>query len=190
MYLRVNECQHLSCQHVHLYLWISEYQGLPWDYVWISQAEVRKHQVTKFLKVQGEKLLKGKGILTQESGCNKHWLWALHHCISQEAYLEATDGAFFFNWNIVDFKCCVSFWYTSKWFSYTYMCSFSCSFPLCLLQYIEYGSLCCRVGSCCLPSFYKQFVSANPKLLIYPFPIPPFIFENHKFVFYVCKSIL
>ena len=42
------------------------------EIVWISQAEERKHQVTKFLKVRGEKLPKGKGILTQESGFNKH----------------------------------------------------------------------------------------------------------------------
>ena len=28
----------------------------------------------------------------------------------------------FFNWNMVDLQCCISFWYTAKWFSYTYIC--------------------------------------------------------------------
>ena len=27
----------------------------------------------------------------------------------------------FFNWSIVELKCCVGFWYTAKWFSYTHI---------------------------------------------------------------------
>ena len=38
--------------------------------------------------------------------------------------------ATFWNWSIVDLQCCVSFWYTVNWFSYTYTYYFSYSFPL------------------------------------------------------------
>ena len=39
---------------------------------------------------------------------------------------------FILYWSIVDLKCCVSFRYTAKWFSYTYtyIHSFSDSFPI------------------------------------------------------------
>ena len=37
---------------------------------------------------------------------------------------------FFLNWNIVGLQCCVSFRYTAKWFSRTYIFIFSDSFPL------------------------------------------------------------
>ena len=37
---------------------------------------------------------------------------------------------FFFNWSIVNLQCCVSFKCTAKGFSYTYIYSFSDSFPL------------------------------------------------------------
>ena len=30
----------------------------------------------------------------------------------------------------------------------------------------------------------------NPKLLIYPFPYPPLLFGNHKYVFYVVDLLL
>ena len=36
----------------------------------------------------------------------------------------------FLNWSIIHLQCCVSFKYTAKWFSYTYICSFSDSFSL------------------------------------------------------------
>ena len=36
--------------------------------------------------------------------------------------------------------------------------------------------------------YIQQCVCINPKLLIYPSP-SPFLFGNHKFVFYVCKSV-
>ena len=45
-----------------------------------------------------------------------------------------------------------------------------------LLQDIEYSSLCCTVNPCCL-SILCVVVCI------------PFSFGNHKFVFYVCKSV-
>ena len=55
-----------------------------------------------------------------------------------------------FYWSIVDFQCCVSFKYTAKWFSYTYIYSFffEILFPCRLLQNIGYSSLCYTVGPC------------------------------------------
>ena len=59
-----------------------------------------------------------------------------------------------FNWNVVSLQCCLSFRYTAKWFSYTYIYSFSDSFNYRLLQDIEYSSLCDTVGPCCLSILY------------------------------------
>ena len=39
---------------------------------------------------------------------------------------------------------------TTKWFSYTCICSFSNSFPFWLLHNTEHSSLCYTVGPCCL----------------------------------------
>ena len=50
---------------------------------------------------------------------------------------------------IFDLQCCVSFRYTAKWFSYTYM-FFQILFPYWLLQNIKYSSLCYIVGLCWL----------------------------------------
>ena len=49
----------------------------------------------------------------------------------------------FFNWNLVDLQCCVSFSYTAKWFSYAYMYIwfFQSLLPYRLLQDAEYTSL-------------------------------------------------
>lgn len=57
--------------------------------------------------------------------------------------------------HIVDLQSCINFCCPAKWFSYTHtcvcVCSFSCSFFYCgLLRVIEYSSLCCRIGLCCL----------------------------------------
>lgn len=38
--------------------------------------------------------------------------------------------SFFFKWSVVDLQCCVNFYCTAEWFSYTYAyILFSCSFP-------------------------------------------------------------
>lgn len=66
-----------------------------WEYVLTSQAGKRKYHITKFLKVWGQKLLQGKGILNQETECNQHSLPTLQTCTYQQACVEATDGAFF-----------------------------------------------------------------------------------------------
>ena len=56
-----------------------------------------------------------------------------------------------------------------------------------LLQDIEYNSLCYTVGPCCLSVLYILVLSVNPKLLIYLSLHLPLC--NHKFVFYVYKSL-
>ena len=58
---------------------------------------------------------------------------------------------------------------------YLYMCVcvyflFHVLFHFGLLQDVEYSALCCTVGPRCLSILF--IVSANPKLLIYPFPHP------------------
>ena len=58
-----------------------------------------------------------------------------------------------FYWSIIDLQCRVSFWCTPKWFCYTYIqILFHFLFHYGLFQYIEYRSLCYRVGPCCLHS--------------------------------------
>ena len=53
---------------------------------------------------------------------------------------------FILHWSIIDLQCCVSFRCIAKWFSYTYIPSFSDSFPYRLLQNTESSSLCYTVG--------------------------------------------
>ena len=65
------------------------------------------------------------------------------------------DGRLFY-WSIVDFQCCVIFWYTAKWFS-LYIGSlffFQILLHYNLLQGIEYSSLCYMVGPCCLSTLF------------------------------------
>ena len=61
----------------------------------------------------------------------------------------ATTGTprLFFNWNVINLQCYVSFRCTAKWFSYTYIYSFHCR----LWQDIEENFLCytCPIP-CCL----------------------------------------
>ena len=57
---------------------------------------------------------------------------------------------FFFNWNIVDIQCYVSFWFSGKvivLYRYVYL-SFNIVFHYGLLQGIEYSSLCYTVELC------------------------------------------
>ena len=52
---------------------------------------------------------------------------------------------------------------------------FQILFHYTLLQDIEYDSPCYTVGPCCYLFSIQQFVSVNPKLLIYPSPLSAFI---------------
>ena len=83
-------------------------------------------------------------------------------------------GWFFFlifmlYWSIVDLLYCVSFRWTAKWFSYTWICFSSDSFPYWLLQNIEQRSLCYTVGRAlliiCDWSFYNLvlFIKLNQR---------------------------
>ena len=60
---------------------------------------------------------------------------------------------YFFNWIIVDLQCCVSFRYTAKWFSYTYIYLFFQTLYYKLLQNTGYRSLCYTVEPCWLAIF-------------------------------------
>ena len=74
---------------------------------------------------------------------------------------------FLFYWSIVHLQCCVNFYYTSKWFSYTYICIyiyFYILFHYDLSQVIEYSFLCYTVGPCCLSILYVIVCISN-KLL-------------------------
>ena len=67
--------------------------------------------------------------------------------------------------------------------------SFSNFFHYCLLQDVEYSSLCSIAGLCCLSILNIVVVYVNPKLLIY-FSPPPFPFGKQKFVFCVVSLFL
>ena len=88
---------------------------------------------------------------------------------------------FFFYWSIVDLQCCVNFWYTAQWFSYTiYMFFFHYGWS----HDIEYSSLSYTVGHCCL-SYYCTLIchfmshatlfSFQPCLIFLASPFSPFI---------------
>ena len=81
-------------------------------------------------------------------------------------------------WSVVDLQRCVSFWYTAKWFSYTYVV-FQILFSYRLLQDVEYSSLCYTLGPClsvlCIVVCICE--SQTPDLSSSPFP-----FDHLKFV--------
>ena len=73
---------------------------------------------------------------------------------------------FLFYWSIVHLQCCVNFYYTSKWFSYTYICIyifFHVLFHYGLSQDIEYSSLCYTEGPYCLS--ISVYTSLHPLIL-------------------------
>ena len=76
---------------------------------------------------------------------------------------------FMLYWSIVDLLYCVSFRWTAKWISYTWICFSSDSFPYWLLQNIEQRSLCYTVGRAlliiCGWSFYNLvlFIKLNQR---------------------------
>ena len=57
-------------------------------------------------------------------------LWRLHASIFLSFILFFLSFLFFFKWSAVDLQRCVSFWCTTRWFSYTFVNPFSYSFPL------------------------------------------------------------
>ena len=59
-------------------------------------------------------------------------LWRLHASIFFIFYIVFSflSFLFFFKWSAVDLQHCVSFWCTTRWFSYTFVNPFSYSFPL------------------------------------------------------------
>ena len=62
---------------------------------------------------------------------------------------------FYFNFLMVDLQCCVNFWCTAKWLSYTHIyILFYILFHYGLSQDIEYSSQCYTVGPCCLSILY------------------------------------
>ena len=70
---------------------------------------------------------------------------------------------------------------------YKHIYFFQIIFPYSLLQNVEYSFLCYTVGPCwlsilCIVVCICQFQTPN-------LSTPPFPFNNHKFVFYVCGSI-
>ena len=78
-----------------------------------------------------------------------HTVWSLQVCFLVRLWI-----LLLFYWSIIDLQCCLSFWHTAKWLSYTYLhaytYSFSFSFPLWFITGFWIHSLCCTVGPCCL----------------------------------------
>ena len=93
---------------------------------------------------------------------------------------------------VIDLKCCVTSRCTAKWFRCTTMCIFVFSVfsTIGYSKITGYSTLRCTVCPLCFiysHVYETQRVWVNLKLLIYPSHCFPF--GNHKFVFYVCKSI-
>ena len=58
-------------------------------------------------------------------------------------------------WSRADLRCCVNFCCTTKWLSYRCIyILFHILFHYGLSQDIEYSSLCCTIGPCCLSILY------------------------------------
>ena len=90
-------------------------------------------------------------------------LWAgapqQHECFNNSWAVFFLKGniIFLFYWCIADLQCCVNFFCTAKWFSYTYIyihSFFNILFHHGLSQDIEYSSLCYTIGPCCLSILY------------------------------------
>ena len=104
--------------------------------------------------------------------------------MDQQHYLcSKTFFKFYFNGNIVDLQCCVSFrcMYSKVIVKYTHKyifpyILFQILFPYRLLQNIEYSSLCYTVGPGWLYILYiiQYCIYVNPRLLIYLSPLKPF----------------
>ena len=90
-----------------------------------------------------------------------------------------------FYWNIliVNLQCCTN---SAIWQSDSVIYSFSHSFPLWFITYIEYSYLCCGVGPCFHPvcnSLHLLILNSQPFL---PSPNP---LGKHRSVLYVCESV-
>ena len=66
-------------------------------------------------------------------------------------------------WYIVDFQCCVNFWCTEKWLSYTYVyILFNIPLHYGLSQGIGWNPLCSAIGPCCMSILYNSLCLLTP----------------------------
>ena len=126
-----------------------EEKELGWD-KWLDSDKLREMS-----KTQSE----DRGNRIVESTEWDSWLDIAWRHSQLPSFLDQRNGMFclfgwfwFFNWSVVDLQCCVHFWWTAKWLSFTYIYIL---FPYGLLQDIESSSLCYTVGPCCLSILCK-----------------------------------
>ena len=110
-----------------------------------------------------------------------------------DLYLQGILGNYIYIYththiHTVDLQCCVSFWCTAKWFSYTYIYSFSYSSPLWFITRYWDSSLCYTIGPCCLSPLYMIVCicwsrTPNPSL-----PCCPSLLATTS-LFSVCESV-
>ena len=100
-----------------------------------------------------------------------------------------------FYWSTVDVQCCVNFWCTAKQFIhfiYIYIYTHTYTFFFTFVSIMVYHKIL-NIVPCAIewdlvhPFYIYQFASANPKVLIHPFPPPPL--GNHQSPLYVHSSV-